>query len=194
MIKNILLVSLAGAAVILAGGCNGTAAPQAGQVVQLQDVKYAAAFEAALDTMREHFAIEKADRQSGEILARPSLYTGDEPSERLSTGLSKAKPEMRRMASLQLASRPEGLAVEVLVNIERRDTQDYQVYEGILANEDLRMRTPAERRDTAGPDQRDVWTFVRRDRQMEELLLRRMHERLGLLSPSHSGPPDESAP
>ena len=181
MIRSMLLTTLAGAMVILSTGCNGKEALKPGQVVQLQNVEYAAVFEGGLDAMREHFAIEKADRQGGEILARPALYTADEPSERFSTGLTQAKPEMRRMAWLHVSSRPDGPAVEVRVEIQRRDTPDYQVYEGVLASEDLRLRTPAERRDTAGPDQRDVWTFVRRDGQMEELLLRRIQERLGLL-------------
>lgn len=191
MNKNILLVSFAGAMVILAVGCNSKEARSSGQVVQLQGVAYGPAFEAGLDAMREHFAIEKADRASGQIVAKPALYSGDEPSARLSIGLSKTKPEMRRMAFLQVSNRPEGLAVEVRVDIERLDTQDYQIHEGIQATEDLRMRTPAERRDTAGPDQRDVWHLVRRDQQMEELLLRRMRERLAPLKPAQISPPAE---
>jgi len=64
------------------------------------------------------------------------------------------------------------------VDIERRDTQDYQMYEGMLAVEDLRMRTPAERRDTAGPDRGEGWTFIRRDLQTEELIIRGLREHL----------------
>ena len=179
MNKKILLSALALATCLTLGsGCAEIIARPAGQVAQLGEIEYPKAFQAGLDTMREHFAIEKQDPHSGEIYARPTLYTSDEPSERISTGLSGAKVQLRRTAWLRLDKRPEGLAAEVRVAIERRDTQDYQVYEGILAAEDLRMRTPAERRDTVGPEQRDVWTFIRRDRDTEELIIRGLRERL----------------
>ncbi|MCK4851393.1 MAG: hypothetical protein KAT11_08580, partial [Phycisphaerae bacterium] len=99
-------------------------------------------------------------------------------SGRISTGLTGAKAELRRRAWLRLSQGPEAVAAEVRVDIERRDTQDYQMYEGILAAEDLRMRTPAERRDTAGPDRREVWTFIRRDLQTEELIIRALRGHL----------------
>jgi len=187
MAKRVLLTALLGT-ILLADGCKGTTARRSGQLVTLEQAEYTAAFQASLDAMLENFPIEKQDLQTGQIVSRAVVYSSDEPNERLSTGLSGARQELRRKAELNLSKRPDGCAVEVRVDIERRDTQDYQVYEGILATEDLRMRTPAERRDIAGPDQREVWTFLRRDRAAEELIIRAIRERLGLLEPSSSGP------
>ncbi len=183
MTKRSLNRALPGAFLMLllllaAAGCAQTAAGPRGQVIQLGAVEYAAAFEAGLGAMREQFAIEKQDEQGGEIIGRPTVYSSDEPSGRISTGLTGAKVQLRRKAWLRLSRGPQALAAEVRVDIERRDTQDYQMYEGILAAEDLRMRTPAERRDTAGPDRREVWTFIRRDLQTEEILIRGLRERL----------------
>ncbi len=179
MNKKILLSGLAFATCLIVGsGCANTVARPKGQVVGLSEVEYSAAFEAGLAAMREQFAIEGQDEQSGEIIGQPTVYSGEEPSERISTSLRGAKVQLRRRAWLHLSRGPEGVAAEVRVDIERRDTQDYQMYEGILAAEDLRMRTPAERRDTAGPDRREVWTFIRRDRQTEELIIRALREHL----------------
>ena len=183
MTKRSLNRALPGAFLMLllllaAAGCAQTPAGPRGQVIQLGAVEYAAAFEAGLAAMREQFAIEKQDEQGGEIIGRPTVYSSDEPSGRISTGLTGAKVQLRRKAWLRLSRGPEAVAAEVRVDIERRDTQDYQMYEGILAAEDLRMRTPAERRDTAGPDRREVWTFIRRDLQTEEILIRGLRERL----------------
>lgn len=176
--KTLVLGLILAMSLIVWGGCAEPIARPAGQVAGLGEANYEAAFEAGLASMREHFAIEKQDVHSGEIYARPTAYDGDEPSERISTGLSGSKVPLRRRAWLKVDNRAEGLAVEVRVDIERRDTQDYQMYEGILAAEDLRMRTPAERRDTAGPERHDVWTFIRRDKDTEEAIIRGMRERL----------------
>ena len=183
MNRIFLLTALLGM-ILLAVGCGETVAHQQGQTITLEKVEYAAAFQSALDAVRQSFPIEKQDLQSGQIISRPVVYSSNEPSERLSTGLSGARQELRSKAQLNLSKRPDGCAVEVRVDVERRDTRDYQVYEGILAAEDLRMRTPAERRDLAGPDQGEVWTFVRRDRAAEELIISAIRERLGLLEPS----------
>ena len=188
MVKKILLLTALVGTIALAGGCNGTTARRAGQVVSLEEAEYTAAFEASLDAMRENFAIEKQDRQSGKIIGRPVIYSSEKGGDRLSTKLTGARQELRRKAELNLSQRPGGCAVEVRVDIERRDTRDYEIHEGILANEDLRMRTPAERRDTVGIDQREVWTYIGRDREAEELIIRGIRERLGLLEPSVPGP------
>ena len=182
--NRIVLLPALLATTLLAVGCAETVTRRPGQVITLEKVEYAAAFQAGLDAMRQSFTIERQDLQSGQIISRPVAYSADEPSERLSTGLSGARQELRSKAELNLSKRPDGCVVQVRVDIERRDTQDYQVYEGILAAEDLRMRTPAERRDLAGPEQGEVWTFVRRDRAAEELIISAIKERLGLLEPS----------
>lgn len=171
--KFLMLVLL-----LAASGCTETVVRPRGQVIQLGTVEYATAFEAGLDTMREQFTIEKQDLQSGEIFARPVVYSSDDPSERLGTSITGAKVQLRKKAWLRLNRSPEAVWAEVRVDIERRDTQSYQMYEGTLASEDLRTRTPAERRDTAGPDRREVWTFIRRDLQTEEILIRALRERM----------------
>ena len=185
MITRILLTVLV-ATILLAGGCNGTTARRAGQVVSLDQAEYAGAFRASLDAMRENFVIESQDLQSGRIIGRPVVYSSEKGGDRLPTRLTGARQELRRKASLNLSKRSEGIAVEVRVDIERRDTRDYQIHEGILATEDLRMRTPAERRDTAGIEQREVWTHIGRDRAAEELIIRGIRERLGLTDPTSS--------
>lgn len=153
-------------------------------MVSLQQVKYDSAFDAGLDAIREIFPIESQDRQTGRIVSRPLAYSADEPSNAIDTGLSSSNPELRRRAYLTVSEHPDACSLDVRVDIERRDTQDYQVYEGIMAAEDLRMRTPAERRDMATNEQREVWTFIRRDRLAEEQIIRRINQRLGLLTPS----------
>lgn len=182
--KKTFLIPVLLSVILLAVGCAESVARRPGQFVTLERAGYAPAFQAALDATRETFPIAQQDPQTGQIISRPVVYSTDESTERLSTGLSGTREELRRKAFINLSERPDGVAVEVRVDVERRDTQDYQVYEGILATEDLRMRTPAERRDTAGIDQREVWTFIRRDRTAEELIIRRLRERLASLEPS----------
>ena len=173
-----ILFGLALGTCVMVAGCAETVVQQRGRVVQLGGAQYSAAFAAGLGAMRDEFVIEKQDELTGEIIGRPAVYTGDEPSERISTELSGRKAEMRRKAWLRLSSGSDGLTAEVRVDIERRDTEDYQINEDIRAAEDLRIRTPAERRDTARLDQREVWTFIRRDMEAEEVLIRGLTERL----------------
>ena len=172
MTKKLLMFLL----LLPVAGCFQTTARPRGQVVQLGAMEYSAAFDAGLAAMREQFAIEKQDAQSGEIFAQPVLYYSKDPSERLSTSLTGAKVQLRRKAWLRLNQSPGTVSVEVRVDIERRDTQSYQMYEGALATEDLRMRTPAERRDIAGTERQEVWTFIRRDLPAEEILIRALKE------------------
>ncbi|NIA06519.1 MAG: hypothetical protein GWP14_02595 [Actinobacteria bacterium] len=183
MIRTTLLTFLLTIAFISIG-CDSSTARRPGQTISLQQVQYAAAFDASLDAMRESFPIQTRDLQTGRIVSRPVAYSGGEPSTGISTGLSGSTPELRRRAYITLSEHAEGCSLEVRVDIERRDTQDYQVYEGLMAAEDLRMRTPAERRDMASNQQREVWTFIRRDRAAEEQIIRRINQRLGLLTPS----------
>ena len=186
MSNRFAIASQAGAYLILimflvllsANGCAQTTVRPRGQVFELGQVEYAAAFEAGVETMREQFAIEAQDIHSGQITARPTVYSSDEPSERITIGLSGGPTVLRQTCWLRLSKRDEGVAAEVRTDIERRDTHEYQVYEGLAESEDLRMRTPAERRDTVGPDQREVWTFIRRDLKSEELIIRGLRERL----------------
>jgi hypothetical protein len=170
--------------VLMSIGCTESTVRRPGQTISLQQVAYDSAFDASLDAVRELFPIEMRDRQAGQILSRPVAYSGDEPSAGISTGLTSSTVELRRRANVNLAEHDDGCSVDVRVDIERRDTQEYQMYEGIMAAEDLRMRTPAERRDMATQEQRDVWTFIRRDRTAEEQIIRNIHQRLGLITPS----------
>ncbi len=173
-----ILFGLALGTCLMAGGCAETTARPRGQVVELADAEYDAAFAAGVAAMRDQFPIARQDAQSGEIVGLPAAYSGDAPSGKISVGLTRTKIQLRRSCWLRLSRGPEGVTAEVRVNIERRDTQDYEAYEGIRAAEDLRMRTPAERRDTAGIDQREVWTFIRRDLEAEELIIHGLRERL----------------
>ena len=182
-----LIVLLAGV-VICAVGCTGqTEARKPGQVIYLDKVEYSEAFAASVQSVREQFVIAKEDPGAGEILSRPAHYTSGEPSGRFNTGLTGATDQLRHRASVLVMERTEGLAVDVRVDIERRDTDDYRVFEGIQASQDLRMRTPAEQRAVAGSEQREVWSFVRRDNQSEEQLIRGIKERLGLLQAGGPG-------
>jgi hypothetical protein len=183
MTKTFPIIALLNAA-LLAVGCNGTTAHRPGQTISLEQVQYAAAFDAGLDAMRESFPIQMRDRQTGQIISHPVAFSADEPSTGISTGLSGSTPELRRRAYINLSEHPEDCSLEIRVDVERRDTQEYQAYEGIMAAEDLRMRTPAERRDMASQQQREVWTFIRRDRTAEEQIILRVNQRLGLLAPS----------
>ena len=182
--KKTFLLPILLSTILLTPGCSDTSSRRAGQIVTLQQTQYATAFEASLDAMRDNFPIESQDLQAGRIVSRPVVYSADEPSERISIGLSSSTQELRRRAYIDISEHPEGCTVEVRVDIERRDTQDYQVYEGLMAAEDLRMRTPAERRDLASHEQREVWTFIRRDRAAEEKIIRQINQRLGSLAPS----------
>ena len=163
---------------LAATGCAETMVRPRGQVFELGKVDYAAAFEAGLGTIREQFVIEDQDIHSGQITARPKVYSSDEPSTRISLGLSGGSTVLRQTCWLRIRERDEGVTAEVRIDVERRDTHEYQVNEAIEASEDLRMRTPAERRDTVGPDQREVWTFIRRDLRSEELIIQGLRERL----------------
>ena len=184
MTRTLLLTFLL-ATILFSVGCNDTAAVRRpGQVITLAQAEYSVVFDAALDAMRDSFPIEMRDRETGRIVSLPVVYSDDEPSAGISTGLSGSTQELRRLAYINISEHPEACSVEVRVDIERRDTQDYQVYEGLMAAEDLRMRTPAERRDLARSEQRDVWTFIRRDRAAEEQIIRRINQRLGLITPS----------
>jgi len=175
MRKNflMLLVLLA-----VAGCAQTTTTRPRGQMVHLGAVEYAVAFEAGLDAMREQFTIEKQDEHSGDILAQPVVYSSDDPTERLSTNITGAKVQLRRKAWLRVNRGPEAISAEVRVDIERKDTANYQMYEATLEDEDLRMRTPAERRDVVGTQQREMWTFIRRDLRTEEILIRALKEHM----------------
>lgn len=182
--NRLFLIPILLSLILLAVGCDGSTARRPGQTITLEQVQYASAFDAGLDAMRETFPIEMRDRQTGRIISRPVAYSGDESSAGISTGLTGSSPELRRRAYINLSEHAEGCSLEIRVDIERRDTQDYQVYEGVMAAEDLRMRTPAERRDMATQEQREVWTFIRRDRAAEEQIIRKINQRLGLINPS----------
>jgi len=182
MTRTVLLSFLL-TVILMSVGCSESTVRRPGQTVNLQQAGYDTAFDASLDAVREVFPIEMRNRQTGQIVSLPVAYSGDEPSAGISTGLTGSTPELRRRAYVNLSEHADGCSLEVRVDIERWDTQDYQVYEGIMAAEDLRMRTPAERRDMASQEQREVWTFIRRDRTAEEQIIRSINQRLGLITP-----------
>ncbi|NLG44224.1 MAG: hypothetical protein GX547_13330 [Phycisphaerae bacterium] len=130
-----------------------------------------------------------------------ALTIETEPAEFVTTSdsgtardLYRGTSTMRRVAHFSLARSGSGTLARLRINVERRDTE--RVANALMPTQTLGdlptvSATPIQREAATTERQNTVWTFVRRDRQMERCLL---DELASEFAPSAVEPPAAEAP
>jgi len=140
----------------------------------LGKIEYERAFTACEKVMRSEFGQLNANQEMSVIEAKPQMYEGERP------GLAKAP--MRRVATLRLGQRHSQWWAYLEIRIERHDTQSYQAFHYQRSGREYGAPTPMESSASGAVSRRQVWTKVRRQRDLENQMLARIRDELGIKS------------
>jgi len=140
----------------------------------LGKIEYERAFAACEKVMRSEFAQLNANQELSLIESKPQVYKDDRP------GLAKAP--MRRVATLRLGQKHSQWWAYLEIRIERHDTQTYQAFDYQRSGREYGAPTPMESSSGGGTSRRYVWTKVRRQRSLENQMLARIRDELGIKS------------
>ncbi|MFH0979972.1 MAG: hypothetical protein V2A79_00350 [Planctomycetota bacterium] len=166
---------------LLVIGVAGCSAPQATalnySVLRLADASQAAVFDAAAQALGEHFTIRRSDRVAGMLEAVPMEGVGKGSRGRLGDVVAVPRRE-RRVAEVRVESEGNLVKVFCKVLVQEYDTQAHQMFNREHALSDLPTDTPADRDAATTTEQNAVWRTQRRDKALEDRILRAVREQV----------------
>jgi hypothetical protein len=167
---------------VLPAGCSEqtTTTPQNAQAQRLGGVAKAAAYDQAKVTLREfNFRIAEENSERGLIRSAPNAETIAGGTGRIRDQTVNYPNRIRRTATLEVIARGDSVELLCKVLVERLDTSDHQVFRREHGTGDVPTDTPIQEEGGVTSRQNEVWTLVRRDRQMERQIMAAWAERLG---------------
>ena len=148
-------------------------------------------FQAAQVVLRREFGPLEVDSQLHRLQSRPSEYRTTSTSG-TARDLYRGESVMRRIAYLSVSPRHDETIVRIRIEIERQDTERREVFQPESSRlSDAPGRTPIERDAATTTAQNTVWTFVRRDYQLERALVSELQEQF---APPAVEPPSDATP
>ncbi|MCK4658199.1 MAG: hypothetical protein KAV82_01640 [Phycisphaerae bacterium] len=175
--KHVWLL-MAGLLAMGAAGCSGSRPTALNyNVLRLSGASDAAVFDAAAQALREHFTIRHADRRTGVLEAVPVEMATTGGDGRLGDVVAAPRRE-RRTAEVRVESAGKLVKVFCKVLVQECDTQAHQMFNREHAISDLPTDTPADRDAATTTEQNTVWRTKRRDRELENQILRAVREQL----------------
>jgi len=143
----------------------------------LERTDFEQAFTAAEKVMRNQFGYVTCDQQTAVIEAKPTYFQED-------TAGWLGQINLRRRGRLMLQRQQKQWWAYVQVVTERNDTQVYSQFQRQRHGLEYEVPTPLEADLNTTPAQRQVWTKIKRDRNLEAQILGRLREDLGLATPA----------
>ena len=121
----------------------------------------------------------------------PSEYTQKGGGDRIrdTVGFNN---RLRRTATVQIRPMESGCQIQCVVERQRLDTADQRVLQENRGGSDVPNATPIEREAGLTQDQKDSWTDLPRDRDMERTILNSILARLSGSTKTASGAGNES--
>lgn len=139
-------------------------------------VEYDQAWKHAQDVMRAEFGSIRVDAEESVIESRPDYYRGEELS------LSQQQ-HLRRRGRMELVKRHGQWWAFVEVVHERLDTQTYDQFQHQRSDKDHMLATPMETGENRSVAQRQIWSAVRREKDVERRILEQLRAAMGLSRP-----------
>lgn len=148
------------------------------------------ALQAAEVALRREFPRVTVDRAARRITSEPLEYTTATDSG-TSRDLVRGASSMRRVATCSVSPRGERSVLRLRIDVQRQDTARRDVVQPEQGRiSDTPGYTPIERDSATTREQNAVWTYVRRDRQLERAIL----EEIQSLFADESEEPPSSQP
>jgi hypothetical protein len=131
---------------------------------------------AAQVLLRREFGRLDVEPGSRRIVSQPVEYQTSSDSG-TARDLYRGRSTMRKVAHFAVAKRGEGTIARLRIDVERMDTARQEVFRADQGRiSDAPGQTPIERDAATSTRQNTVWTFVKRDRQLERALLAELQE------------------
>lgn len=169
--------SVASAALLLAAtlnGCTAGVTETAGATRTIHDASCQEVFLAAQRLLRDEFGSIRVDAPAQRIESDPVEYRAAAGSD-TPRGLVGVPSTLRRTARFATLPTSSGCMAQLSIRVERRDTARAEMLRPLVSENafsgDLPVMTPIEQGAADTRQQTAVWTYLRRDTQMERQLL-----------------------
>ncbi|MCG3179805.1 MAG: hypothetical protein BIFFINMI_02150 [Phycisphaerae bacterium] len=190
------MLTLAAAVLGTLAGCNGDPLDLSGQKeagflsAPLPAITPDRAYEAALAELGSKFTLVSQDAALRNIQTAPQYV---DPGSGADTGrlhIISSPSNLRRIAQARVRTQAGAVKLEVRVMLQRRDTAQYAAYHQMRSSSDVPNQTPLDQGMDLPPEQREVWSDVRRDITVEHEIVEGVQRRLGLAAtPADSAVP-----
>lgn len=124
---------------------------------------------------RLHFRIDPAASAPGVLVSQPQEVTSETQPERVQDVLTGSRSRHRHLAELRLIQQGPDVLVRCIVQMQRLDTSEGAAFLS-QRGDDRPTDTPIERLGPASPDYREEWVPSRRNRELEQEILRAIAE------------------
>lgn len=155
------------------GPAEGTFASQ-----RLGGVSRDEAFRAAREVFSQYFPVESVDEDALRLRSRPvEIATGDGGASQVREVLG-TRSRRRQVAEMQVTPRGGDVVVSCRVRTERLDTTQQRAFRPQAGDDRPANNAPFDAEAGATAHQRESWTPIGRDRQLERQVLDSVRERL----------------
>jgi len=138
------------------------------------------AFSVVKKVLRGEYRIDQIDRDNYVLHTAPVEYVTSEPTGRLADQVLGGKNLHRRVAIVRVSPSATGATVVyVRVEVQRYDTRVRRAFAYQRQSSDLPSEVSAAETSSGGPERRDAWTMVRRDRAEEQQIIQAIQAMLG---------------
>ncbi|MBN1490338.1 MAG: hypothetical protein JXA69_10500 [Phycisphaerae bacterium] len=145
---------------------------------RIGNVAYDDTFDAAERVFRSFFSTERADRGEGILVARPiEVDKRGEPVGVRDT-MTMTPSRRRRVAELRLSRSGSDVLAMCQVKLQRLDTSERRAFRPQIGDDRPSESHPFEAEAGASPSQRELWTDLGRDRELERQVLNALRDRL----------------
>lgn len=161
--------------VLMVAGCSQEATRPGGSpgtTATIDNVSVDAVLPAAEKALRRHcYEIAAVNYARSTVVTVPLEYTAQETVASVSDVFAPSRHTFRKTATVRVdPSAPNGAAVSVRVDVQRRDTKAMQAFAYQRQGDDRPNNTPAFAAG-ANREQTEVWTDIRREYSEEQILL-----------------------
>ncbi len=179
------IAALATLAALLAAGCSSpvrtgpTVSRAAGASSrQIPNVTLAEVQPISEQVFRQRFRLNSAASGPGLIVAQPQEVTGEAHRERVRDVLGGIGTRHRRLAELRLDQQGPNVLLRCTVQTQRLETSERAAFSAQRGGDDRPTETPIDRLGAASADYREEWGPAKRDRELEQEILKAIEEAL----------------
>jgi hypothetical protein len=119
---------------------------------------------------RQHFRIDQAASGAGLLVAQPQEVTREGQPERVRDILGGSHARHRYLAELRLNQQGPDVLVRCVVQTQRLETSERAAFRN-ERGQDVPNDTPIQRIGPTSADNREEWVGVKRDRELEQVIL-----------------------
>ena len=138
--------------------------------MNLGAVEYNAAYQTAVQTLRDYYPLESADASTGHIVGRMRPAKGDQ--------LAITHAPARERAEMRIRREKQDVWADIRIRVERQESDRFAHFPAMNTQNEGPTPTPAEEDAPFTREQQEVWTTTGTNWRLEREILNDLYLRL----------------